>query len=433
MNRKLPKAVVRYLSLDRECADADELRRFKTRDWQNAFMWLDNAGLTLYLLRRLQALDATEILPPDVLARFEQNLSDNRLRVEEVAKETARINQEFERRSVKYAVVKGLSLVPAYCPDAYLRTQCDLDYLVDRQSLVSAQTSLKTYGYEARGASEVQFNFGKPLRRVPSRFDDPYSTLTDPMVELHVSMWDQKTHRVSLDELEFPLENVTTQQWNTLRFSTLSDEDAFLLQMLHVFQHLLACWVKPSWLLEIGHFLKVRQTDAPFWARVNNRWRNAPRAAEFSAITLVLAEQVFGAPIPPMLEGLRQTLRPEAGLWLRTYSRTWALGDRPLHESSLFPDSKLSLLLHREYLPDLRIRRKVMQRYLLPLNKPSTIAVPVKNKPSTLVQATWRQWAFVAHRLSFHVRSGLRYLWESRRWQRLNRQASLQPKAMLPT
>jgi hypothetical protein len=188
VNRKLPQAVVRYLSLADERSNADKLCGFKARDWQNAFMWLDNAGLTLYLLRRLQVLDATEILPPNVLARFERNLSDNRLRVEEVAKETARINQEFERKGVKYAIVKGLSLVPAYCPDAYLRTQCDLDYLVDQQSLVSAQTSLKACGYEARGASEVQFNFGKPLRRVPSRFDDPYSSLTDPMVELHVSM-----------------------------------------------------------------------------------------------------------------------------------------------------------------------------------------------------------------------------------------------------
>jgi Uncharacterised nucleotidyltransferase len=432
VNRKLPQAVVRYLSFAVEHANAYELRGFKTRDWQNAYMWLDNAGLTLYLLRRLQDLDATGILPPPVLSRFQRNHSNNRLRVEEVREETAKINRALECEGVKYAVVKGVSLVPQYCPDASLRAQCDLDYLVDRNSLAAARQSLHTCGYEARAITEVQFNFGKPLQRVPSRFDDPYNRLTDPMVELHISMWDQKTHRVPLNELEFSPKITTMHQWNGLCFPALPDVDAFLLQMLHVFQHLLACWVKPSWLLEIGHFLKVRQADVPFWKRVVIRLQSAPQAAEFSAITLALAEKVFAAPIPPTLEVLRQSLRPTAKLWLETYCRTWVLGDRPLHESSMFPDSKVSLFLHREYLPDIHIRSKVMKRYLLPLNKPSRIAVAVKNKPSSIVKAKWLQWVFVGHRLSFHVRSGLRYLWESRRWQRLSHRIVEGPKAISP-
>jgi hypothetical protein len=424
VNRALAEAVVSCLRVSGQDRDFHALSRFSTRDWRRTYHWLDNAGLTLYLLQRLKHLDTLRVLPAEVLARLERNLTDNRTRVDQLIVETGRLSARFEREGVRHAVIKGLSLAPEFCPDPYLRSQCDVDFLVDRQSLAPAQRVLEECGYGATNSSEVQFSYERPLQRVPSKLDDPYNVRTAPTVELHLAMWDNGTHQVPFMEPEFSLNGLKVQKLGEVSFPALHDEDVFVLQVLHVFQHLLACWVKMSWLFEISYFLERRWTDSIFWSRLDERIRFVPRLTEFSAIVLGLATQVFSPHIPDGAKAWGRSLSPAAMTWLNNYGRSWAFGDRPLHESTLFPDAKVSLFLHREYLPDPEIRRSVMRRYLLPYSRPSTIARPLKNKPATRLPAYWRQGTFVLQRLMFHLGSGLRYLWELPRWRGLNRMTS---------
>ncbi len=138
MNRKLAKAIIDCLQLSGASYDFGRMARFSLRDWERTVGWLDRAGLTLYLLERLRGCGATEVLPPRVFDRFEQNLTDNRCRVDHLLSETGCINEKFDQAGVEYVVIKGFSLWPEFCGDPYLRTQCDLDYLVARQSLRSA-------------------------------------------------------------------------------------------------------------------------------------------------------------------------------------------------------------------------------------------------------------------------------------------------------
>jgi hypothetical protein len=74
VNRKLAKAVVSCLRPSEKYPDVSELQRFKARDWQRRIGWLDRSGLALYLLRRLHSIGAGDVLPPGVLARFEQRI-----------------------------------------------------------------------------------------------------------------------------------------------------------------------------------------------------------------------------------------------------------------------------------------------------------------------------------------------------------------------
>lgn len=254
MNRKLAEAIIGCLQMSGASYDFGQLARFSLRDWEETMGWIDRAGLTLYLLERLKACRTTEVLPPRVLARFEQNLADNSCRVDHLLYETGCINEKLDQAGVQYVVIKGFSLWPEFCSDPYLRTQCDLDYLVARHSLRSAQNVLLELGYEGRSRrfDSQQFAFERPLRRVPSQFDSPYKLQTTPMVELHVGIWEDMTHHVSLEEPAFVLNSPKLKEWGGLRFPVLSDEDALLLQVLHAFQHMLSYWVKLSWLLEIG-------------------------------------------------------------------------------------------------------------------------------------------------------------------------------------
>src|ERR1700733_3758695 len=195
MNRELAETVVGCLGLGGDSPDPGGLRRFTAADWRRTFRWLDRGGLTLYLLRCLHHLGATELLPPAILARFERNAADNRKRLDHIANEFASVNQKFHRTGVRFAVIKGFSLVPAFCPDAVLRAPADLDYLVDGESLPVAQRALEEAGYRLQRFSDTEFKFGRPSPRIPTPSDDPYSPETEPLIELHLAFFNGKANR----------------------------------------------------------------------------------------------------------------------------------------------------------------------------------------------------------------------------------------------
>src|SRR5215471_10615352 len=184
MNRNVAEAVIRCLRLSGEAPDLSELKRFKARHWRSTFSWLDTSGLALYFFRYLRDREATDLLPLAVRKRFEKNAASNRGRLEYVTGEFASINSKFQRAGVNFAVVKGFSLVPAFCPDASLRVPNDLDYLLDKVSLPAARRALEEAGYRLRSSSDIEFKFIKPSSKIPTFADDPYSSETELLVEL---------------------------------------------------------------------------------------------------------------------------------------------------------------------------------------------------------------------------------------------------------
>jgi hypothetical protein len=425
MNRKLAEAVVGCLQLAGGTPDLSGLRYFKAGDWQRTFRWLDRSGLALYLLRRLQDLGATDLLPSAVRSRFERNDAENRRRLDYITNEFASINQRFHRAGINFAVIKGFSLVPAFCPDAALRAPTDLDYLVGQESLAAAQGALEEEGYCLQRFSDIEFKFGRPSSRLPTFSDDPYSRETEPLVELHLAFWNRKASRVPLNEPKFRLDQTISHDWQGLRFPVLKEEDAFVLQILHVFQHTLECWIKLCWLLEIGHFLMSRSSDTEFWNRVDVRMRAVPYLHEFAAIVIGLANRVFTARMPLLAKHWKQSLRPVNRRWLDHYGWEWVIQDHPYDNRSLFSPAKLCLFLHREYIPDPKLGKGVIKQRLFPWKRPEQIAVPTDNTTSSVLTAGRLQWQFALRRLMFHLGSSLRYCCEVPRWRRPNRRSDI--------
>ena len=425
VNRYLAEAIIGSLQLSGTPYDVTQLTHFSSRDWEQTLEWLDHSGLALYLLKRLRDEGATEVLPHEVIARLEQNLADNKCRIQQLLSETGHINEKFNQAGVRYVVVKGLSLWPEFCSDPYLRTQCDIDYLVSRQSLSVAKNVLAESGYEPKNSSDVQIEYERPLQRVPSHHDSPYKLQTTPTVELHVGIWEDGKHHVPLEEPAFVLDDPRIQEWGGLQFPTLSDQDALLLQVLHVFQHLLSYWVKPSWLLEIGRFMERRWQDSAFWDQFALRLEGQPQYVEFTTITLELTAKMFSARMPKVVQERRGCLRRNARLWLDNYAKSWALSERPPHRSRVFPNSKLSLFFQTEYIPDARARRDFLRRELIPwkipAKQPSLAFERLKSKPWTRIRALWLRSAFRVKQLSYHGSAGLRYFWELPRWRSLSR------------
>jgi Uncharacterised nucleotidyltransferase len=276
-------------------------------------------------------------------------------------------------------------------------------------------------GYQLEHFSDKEFKFGRPSSRIPTLSDNPYSRETEPLVELHLAFWNWKANRVLEKEPEFGLAQTIDHEWQGLRFPVLQQEDAFILQILHVFQHTLECWVKLCWLLEIGYFVRARSFDTQFWDRVAARMRDVPYLAEFAAVVLGLVERIFSAPMPPIAAEWMQRLRPPARLWVENYGWSWVIQEHPHESVSLFSPAKLAFFLHREFVPDSDVRKELARKRLFPWKRPPQIAAATDDNAASLVQAGRQQWKFVTRRLIFHLGSSSRYFLEIPRWRELNR------------
>jgi hypothetical protein len=423
MNRPLAEAIIRHLSFsDGTDESGASLSNFSLRQWEDTLGWLDNANLALYLLRKLRDTHADRKLPPAVLSRLELNHSRNQLRVAEMASQFAAVNDQFRQSGVRYAVAKGFSLVPEFCPDACLRQQSDLDYLVDEQSLPAAQDVLGGLGYSVKShPAAEQWIFWKgpiPLAATPS---EQYEAKGRYVIELHSAIWEPEVYGIDIAGTRFSPARTINHEWRGMRFPALYDEDAFLLQVMHVMGHLLGGWIRMFWLYEIGYFLHRRANDALLWQRIEECAKADAVLPDFVVVVTELAAQIFHAPLPAIVQTWKADLRPAVKVWLENYGRWVATEKAPIYELNFLPNSKLVLFLHRQFLFDAKRRRHYTRRVLLPWAKPASMVRSIKERPAVLLDPQWRHRLSMFHRVLFHASSGLRYLCEIPRWLWLNR------------
>jgi hypothetical protein len=110
-----------------------------------------------------------------------------------------------------------------------------------------------------------------PSRAIPPPDDEQYEAHAPHAVELRLAFWDSDVHSAFLTEPKFSVDNIKTQRWQDTVFPALPEEDAFLLQVIHAFNHVLTGGVRMAWLYEIGYFLSQRSTDELLWQRVERR------------------------------------------------------------------------------------------------------------------------------------------------------------------
>jgi len=422
VKRTVAEAIVNFLSFSGETsAHVGELAGFNDREWRQAVSWLHDAGLALYLLQKLKQGNVTDIVPTTILSRLEENLTANRRRVAYMAHQFEFLNQRLNAASVRYAAVKGFSLVPQFCPDASLRHQSDFDYLVDHRSLPLAQTVLEEAGYFLSKHKANEFVFLMPSRAIPPPDDAQYEAHAPHAVELRVAFWDSDFHGVFLTGPRFSVDNTKTQRWQDSVFPALPEEDAFLLQVIHAFNHVLAGWVRMSWLYEIGYFLNQRSTDKQLWQLVERRIGDNALLREIVIVVTELSAHFFKAPLPTTSIIWAQKLDPAVRIWIKNYARRWVFAKNRVDQLGLFSAAKVVLFLHQQYLPDASVRRHQMRLRLLPWEQLFRRAGSITSKSLANSGERRRQLKHALIRFLFHATAGLRYLWEVPRWRRLNK------------
>ena len=427
MRRTPGQEIVDFLSFS--SASGDDLagpRNFRERDWKQGLRWMDDAGLAFYLLRKLKQTNARDAVPAWVINRLEQSFADNQQRVGEMSRRFDSLNSKFNDAGVRYVVLKGLSLVPEYCPDANLRHQGDFDYLVDNHSLSTAQRIVVDAGYNPKpSTSSQEYIFVSQGTGVATRSPEQYSARAPHAVELHLDIWDSEQHGLPSMPGLFSVERTRIHQWNGLTFPGLPEEDAFLLQVLHACHHLFTYWIRMSSLFEIGFFLNQRGSDASLWNRVEHRVGDNLMLREFVVVVTELVEKLFAAPVPRLVRAWGEGIRPATRVWIEKYARHCAFCEIPSYELCFLPKAKLVLFLHQQY-ENMGLRQHPARKRLTTFPRLSRMVSSLRNKPSLVLNAAWWKRQLFIRRSLFHTLAGLRYLCEIPRWRWLNR-AKMRP------
>jgi hypothetical protein len=424
LRKALAETVVDFLGFSGTASDqANQLGAFSDREWKQALSWLHDAGLSLYLLQKLNDINRTDVLPASILLHLEKNLATNRRRVAYMARQFDFLNHKLNCAGVRYAVVKGFSLVPAFCPDTSLRHQSDFDYLVDDQSLPLARTVVEDAGYSLQKRKANELVFLTPSAGMPSPADGQYEPHSPYAVELRRAFWDSDIHGVSFEGPQFSVDDVRTRQWQELTFRGLPEEDMFLIQVIHAFNHILTGWVRMSWLYEIAYFFNQRSTNRALWERVQCRVAagDEPLLREMIVVVAKLSRHFFKAPIPSMFRAWSDELRPSVRIWIQNYAWTWAFAKNRVDQLTLFSASPVVLFLHQQYLSEGDARRHLLRSRLLPWEQLFRRARSIKANSSTNAGGRGPQFQRLLIRVLFHVTGGLRYLWEIPRWRKLNK------------
>jgi Uncharacterised nucleotidyltransferase len=409
--------IVEFLSFSGPGDSIAALGRVSHRDWERALLWLDDTGLAFYFLQKLQDTNSADAIPAEILSLLETNFMANQGRVENMSRRFDALNHGLDRAGVAYAVLKGLSLVPRFCPYAPLRHQGDFDYLVDTKSLPAAQRVLVEAGYALKDSpSSQEFVFVTPGAATPSRSGRQYSADAPHAVELHLDIWDGDLHRLPPLPNLFTVERVETHECNGLTFPALAEEDALLLQVVHACQHLFSQWIRMSGLFEVGYFLTRRAGDTDLWNRIEQRVGDNLMVREFVVLVCELAVKLFACPLPRLVCEWGAKIRPAPRIWIEKYARPFAFSELPAYQFDLFPRSKLVLFLQNQYKIDTRPVKAVDLKGALPLSRLSRIASSVRRKPSLILNASYWKHQLVLRRSVFHAMAGLRYFCEIPRW-----------------
>jgi hypothetical protein len=425
VKRSQAESIVGFLSFSNASNDcAAAIEKFTPRQWEHMLLWLDDTGLAFYFLQKLKETNSTAIVPSSVLTQLEHNFASNDARVEAMSSRFSAINKRFNDAGVRYAVVKGFSLVPEFCPGTSLRYQADFDYLISEESLAVARRVLSEAEYDSRNSvSSKEFIFVTPGAK-PRRGDAQYSPQAPHAVELHTDLWDSEMHGLESIPRLFSVDNARIRHWNGFSFPAQTDADAFLLQVLHACRHVFTQWIRLSNLFEISYFLNRRWSDTNFWREIDERIGENTIVREFVVIVAELARQLFAAPFPRLLHDWAAGIRRKPRVWIQRYARDWALSELPAYEFCLFPRSKLVLFLQQQYLNPSG-EMEATQENNAPSSRsslrPLRITSALRLKPSLLLSGEWRQTNRLIRRSVFYALAQTRYLCEIPRWRWLTR------------
>jgi hypothetical protein len=407
MGHELAEAVIATFRDEENGSHFELLSGFNYQAWTEVYSWLDASGLALYFLERIRNLGIEAAIPDRVLLRLEENLADNRRKNARMFEEFVKINREFREENISYVNLKGFTLVPDVCSDAALRSQFDLDFLVVHDDLMRCEEILKRNCYTLTGSSKNVREYKTEGGSLPSA-RDLYKEKPQRSIEIHF------TYSIKSGEI-CPVDTRITQCVSRARagskFPDLSGCHKFLELTQHLFKHLNSEWTRASSILEYRNYIVFHRHDRALWHEVQRYISSDPKSNLAVGVAALLSDRIFDiSPLPsPLAQAVVELPKP-VRLWVEWYGNVVLFAH--------FPGTKLYLLLQKAISSDdLELRKRFNK--LLPLHRPQKVTFEQKNEKIIFrMKRMLHEIAYVFFRLRFHIKQGLLYMIEAKRWEK---------------
>lgn len=390
-------------------AEHARLLQLSRNEWQDLLCWLDTSGLALYFFDRLEQLDRLNTLPMTVLTRLRKNLADNSERISAMIAESAAIQRRFQDAGLSYAVLKGFSLWPLSVPKLELRSQLDLDFLIEESDAEEARRILEDVGYRLHAISGGSWEF-KAGEHWPPSLNNLYKAGASRTAELHLESASRSGSTL--------LSRAQARDIYGVPMPTLSPVDLFLGQGLHLFKHVCSPCARTAHMIEFRRHVLARFDDDAFWAQLQQRISGDQAATVSLGVVILLISHTMGQFAPPALSCWTVDHLPANGrLWVNLYGRRCVLAS--------FPGSKLYLFLENALKSEGLAAKRSLRQALLPRRLPPAITHAVEGEDYRMrLNRYYWQLHFLFFRLRFHLEEGIRYLYEWTIWRRYRNELS---------
>jgi len=409
MNRKLATTAIGCLQSPPDENAATRLSRLNERESRVLLKWLDEGGVSLYLLAHLRTFGAETKLSHSLQDELSSRLHANQIRTQALFEEFARVNSILQASGASFTFMKGFTLTPSFCSSIYLRHQTDIDVHISPLSVACARHALIQSGY----VLELEHPSGE-LRFVSSLHESRkqshaiYGVPSFSRVEFHQKLWEER-ELISLQPPEQCFWGRAERSLMGIQYPGFSTLAMLILQLLHAFRHLLSSWIRQSWLYEICYFLNHNRADDGLWEKFVELVSEDQPTSEACAIVLALCSHVFKVQLPDIVdEGFVSKLPQPIREWVRLCGERFALSDAP--------GTKLDRMIHLYFLTEASAGKARRRPSLLPSAK--TLSTVTRNQLRDPERTPTSISQFLMKRLWFHTSASLEYLWYSYNWRR---------------
>ena len=270
-------------------------------DWDR-FVWLAIRHRLVPFAHRHLAKGFPDAVPPEVAQAIEEIYVENAGHALRLTGELIELLDRFAAQGIDAVPYKGPVLAQRLYGSIAMRHTGDLDIMVPREDLATAQAVLVSAGYrpEQRLSSAARAFQSRVIKSEAFERDDAVR------VELH---WDfvDRHHGSPLDSDTFS-ERLASTRVAGVQVPAFSSEDLLLILCVHGWKH---CWDRLEWVCGIAELL--RSQPVMYWCNIPRLARDRGAHARV-VFGLRLAQELLGAPLPPSLSAAVLPNRRQASL-----------------------------------------------------------------------------------------------------------------------
>ena len=269
-------------------------------DWGELLHHADGHSLTPLLFNVWGNAGQLDVLPEVSRTRMEQTYTDNAARNENIRHELLDVHEILTNATIPHVVLKGWPLVERLYAAPSERVLYDHDLLVPAEAAKRGQRALLAAGFRPRPTKdEWNEKHLPPVWRNDDYQWDDY--LFDPNyprpVELHTALWERGWRGLHVKPLTGLWSRVQERNVAGNTMQVLSDEDQIIHLSVHFAEHLVQREARLNQLLDLARLLRTA-VDAN-WDDILER-AGQGNVVRFVFASISLAEQIFGASLPPV-------------------------------------------------------------------------------------------------------------------------------------